>query len=250
MSVRLIALRDYRALFAGPVGWLVLCLWLFLVGFFWNWAVQIYVADSQDVVFNPYAASYLNFTDYLLAPFFGNLAVVLVLVMPALSMQSFALERSRHTLELLLTSPVSTLEIVLGKFLGGALFLLTLLGLSLPYPLTLYWWAAPDPAAIVGGFLGLTLLAAALLAMGQLFSALTSNQLVALFLTFTAGLALMLADGRGGDPDSLGAHLSLSTHLQAMLLGAVKLSDVAYFVVLTGFFLFAAHQRVEAYRWS
>lgn len=250
MSVGLIGMRDFRAMFDGPVGWLVLCAWLFLVGFFWNWAVQIYVADSQDVVFNPYAASYLNFTDYLLAPFFGNLAVVLVLVMPALTMQSVAQERARHTLELLLTSPVTTWEIVLGKFFGGGLFVGTLLLLALPCPLTLYLWGSPDPAAIVGGMLGLMLLASALLAMGLLFSSLTDNPLIALFFTFTTGLALMLADGRGGDPGALTAHVSFTTHLQGPMLGAIQLADITYFIVFTAFFLFAAHQRVESYRWS
>ena len=123
---------------------------------------------------------------------------------------------------------------MLGKFLGAGLFLATMLLLTLPYPLTLYLWASPDPASILGGFVGLALLASALLAMGLLFSALTDNQLVALFLTFTAGLALMLADGRGGDPDALGAHLSLSTHLQGVLKGAVRIADIVYFVVFTG----------------
>lgn len=250
MSVVHIAWRDFSAAFSGPVGWLVLCGWLLVVGFFWTWSFNIYVIDSQDVVFNPYAASYLNLTDYLLAPFFGNLAVVLVLTMPALTMQTFAQERARHTLELLFTSPVSTLEIVLGKFLGTWAFLLLLLGLTMPYPISLYLWGAPDPGAIAGGFLGLLLLASALLSLGMLVSAFTDSQLVALFLTFVAGLVLLLADGRGGDPDSVPAQLSLMTHLGDLLRGAVRLSDVAYFVGFTGFFLFATHQRLESFRWS
>ena len=250
MSVLHIAGREMAAAFRTPVGWLVLCGWLFVCGFFWSWSVEIYVVDSQDLVFNPYAGASLNLTDHLLVPYFTNLSVLLLFVLPAITMRSFAQERARRTLELLFTSPVSTAEIVLGKYLGAMGIAAVLLGVTLPYPLLLFFWGTPDPGVIAGGQLGLLLHAGLLAALGVLLSSITESQLTALVLTFSAGLVLMLADGRGGDPDAWTSHLSLANHLSSLLRGAVRLSDVAYFVLATAWCLVATHQRLESFRWS
>ena len=124
MKVLHIASRELRSMFSTPVGWLVLCGYLLLTGVFWTYMVENYVLQSQDLVYNPMAAAQLNLTDYLLAPFYGNCAVVLVMMLPAVSMRSFSEEFRQRTMELLATSPVSTAEIVLGKFLGAFLFML------------------------------------------------------------------------------------------------------------------------------
>ncbi len=250
MTVWTIARREVGSAFATPVGWATLCGWQFVAGFFWWWAVQIYVLDSQDLVFNPYAAGYLNLTDYLLQPFFGNLAVVLVFVVPALIMRAFAEERARHTLDLLLSSPITTTELVLGKYLGAWLVVVMLLGVTVPYPLTLYVWGSPELGAIAGGLLGLLLLASALLALGLWLSSLTSSPLVALGLGSAAGLGLLLVDARGGDATTWTAHLSLTRHLEPFAQGGGRLSDVVWFTAVAAFFVVATERRIAGLRWS
>jgi ABC-2 type transport system permease protein len=249
VNVLHIAWRELRASFTTATGWLVLCGWLLISGLFWVLMVQTYVVQSQDLVFDPYTASMLNLTDFLLTPFFGNLAVILIFLSPALTMRLFAEEYKQRTMELLFTSPVSTLQIVLGKYLGAMAFVGVMLLGTLQFPLGLMQWGDPDWGVVAGGYLALALLASALMAMGTWFSSLTDNQIVALVLTFVTGLGLWIVSWGARDPNDWMAQLSITTHLEDLARGAVRLSDVAYYLGLTGFFLVATHQRMESFRW-
>ena len=249
MNVFHIAWRELRATFTTAVGWLVLCGWLLITGLFWVLMVQNYVSQSEDLVFNPYGAQHMNLTDWLLVPFFGNCAVVLVMVAPALSMRLFSEEMKQRTLELLMTSPVSTIEIVLGKFLGALAFVAIMLLGTLQFPLGLLQWGSPDPGVVAGGYLGLLLLGSALLSLGLFASSLTSNQVVASVLSFAVALGLLVVSWASQDPDDWYAKVSIMTHLEDLMRGAIKLSDVTYYLAFTGFFLFATHQRTESFRW-
>ncbi|HHO51530.1 MAG TPA: hypothetical protein ENK18_11795 [Deltaproteobacteria bacterium] len=250
MKVLYIAGRELRAAFTTTVGWIVLCGWLEITGLFWVLLVSNYAMESQNLVFNPYAGAYMNLTDYLLSPFFGNCAVILVMVVPALTMRTFSEEFANRSMELLATSPVSTAEIVLGKYLGVLGFVLILLGLTLQYPVSLLRWGSPDWGAIAGGYIGLLLLSSVLLAMGIWFSSLTKNQLVSLILTFVVALGLMVLEWGSRSPDDWMAQLSYMSHLSEVLQGAIRLSDLAYFGGGVVFFLLATHQRMESFRWS
>jgi len=250
MNVLHIAWRELRAIFHTSVGWLVLAGWLFVTGVFWVFMVQSYVLQSQDVVFNPYAAAQLTVEDYLIEPFFGNCTIVLLMLLPGVSMRLFAEEYRQHTFELLLSSPVSTAEIVLGKYLGALGYVVVLLLATVHYPLALLQWTTPEAGVLAGGYLGLLLMSSALLAMGMLFSSLTSNQIVAMVLAFAASLTLFVLDWGAATPDDWSAKVALMPHLTDMLQGALKVSDITYFVCFALFFLFATHQRLESHRWS
>lgn len=250
MSALHIAWREVRALYATPIGWLVLCGWLLLSGLFWFTMVEGFVMQSRDLVYNPYGASQLTITDHLLGPFFDNCAVVLLMLTPAISMRLVSEEIKQRTLELLLTSPVSTLEIVVGKYLGALASVVILLLGTVHAPLALAQWGDPDPGVIAGGYAGLLLMSAATLAIGLLASATTANQIVALVLSFAASLSLLALSWLAEGPDSALAQASILAHLYDLFRGAVRLSDVAYFVALTAFALFATHQRLESFRWS
>jgi ABC-2 type transport system permease protein len=249
VNVLHIAWRELRALYATPIGWLVTCAWLVLSGLFWLTMVDGYVAQSRDLVFNPYGAAQMTITDHLLGPWFGNCAVAVLIVAPALSMRLVAEEVRQRTLELLLTSPVSTLEIVLGKYLGSLGGMAVLLLGTAYVPIGLAQWADPDPGAIAGGYAALFLLAATMLAIGLLASASTSSQVVAFVVSFAASLSMLALSWIAEDPDSPLAQASVVTHLGDLFRGAVRLSDVVYFVALSAVALFATHQRLESFRW-
>jgi ABC-2 type transport system permease protein len=249
VNVLHIAWRELRAFYSAPIGWLVTCGWLLLSGLFWFTMVDGYVQQSRDLVFNPYGASQMTITDHLLGPWFGNCAVIVLIVAPALSMRLVAEEVKQRTLELLLTSPVSTLEIVLGKYFGalGAMIVL-LLGTGY-VPIGLAQWGAPDPGALAGGYGALTLLAGAMLAIGMFASAATSSQVVAFVVAFAASLSMLAMSWLAEDPEGALAQASVVNHLTDLFRGAVRLSDVVYFVALTTVALFATHQRLESFRW-
>ena len=166
MAIFTIAGRELRGIFNTAVGWLVLAGFLLVCGFFWASMVSFYVIQSTDLVANPYAGSQMSLNDHLLAPFFGNTSVVLLMVCPALSMRLFAEERKQGTLELLLTSPVRTVEIVLGKYLGAMAFVVVMLLCTAYVPLTLWTASAQaDFGVLAGGYTVLLLVSGAVVAM-------------------------------------------------------------------------------------
>ena len=249
MAVFTIAAREFRGTFNTTIGWLVLAGFVFLNGVFFLMWLDFYARAVADFMGNPYGAVNMTLAEHLFAPFYGNVATILLMVCPALSMRLFAEERSKKTLELLLTSPVSTAEIVLGKFLGAMGVVAVLLSALLYAPLLLWWWSTPDLGALASANLALILVAAASVAIGSLFSALTDNQITALVLTVAASLVLYIIGAAGG-PDSFAGQISILNHIDALLLGGVRLSDLVYFAGLIGVSLFATHQRVESFRWS
>lgn len=250
MNVLTIAVRELRSMFATPVGWLVLCAWLLLTGLFWVLHVTTYVMQGQEMAFDPYGGSQLNLSDGLFVPFFGNCAIILIIVAPALSMRVFAEEVKQRTLELLMTSPVSTFEIVAGKYLGLLSMVGVLLLATVQFPLMLLSWGSPDPGVLLGCYLGLLLFGSGMVSLGMLLSSLTSNQVVALVLTVLAGLGLWIVSWGSSDPNDWFAQVSLTTHLSELMRGAVKVSDVAYYLGFTWFFVFATLQRMESFRWK
>ncbi len=250
MSVFHIAVREVRALMTSTVGWLVLAGFLLVSGGFWVLMVLAYDSAFTDQVFDPYAPYRLTFSGSLLGPWFGNLSVILVMALPAVSMRSFSEELDRGTLELLLTSPVSSLEIVAGKYIGTLCYVCLLLLCTSQAPVSLYFLGAPDLGLIAAAYLGLLGLSSALVALGLFVSSLTSNQVVAFVITFALGLGLYLPGAMDpGAGDSWQQQLSLAGHLLSPLEGALRLSDLVYFGSFTAVFLFACWQRVEGFRW-
>jgi ABC-2 type transport system permease protein len=244
-----IAGRELRSAFETSMGWLVLTGWLGVAGTLWVSMLAHYVTVGRDQVFDPYAAQHLNPTDHLLGPWLANLGVVLLVVCPALAMRLYAEELRRHSMELLLTAPVSSAQIVLGKWLGALGVVGVLLGATLWMPVSLAWWTAPDWGALAAGYLGLALVASAVLGVGSVASAATDSPVVALVLTFAVALCLWVAGWINPDPTSLPSQLSLSAHLQDLVVGGVRASDVSYYALLTGWCLLATHSRVESWRY-
>ncbi|MBW1877886.1 MAG: ABC transporter permease subunit [Deltaproteobacteria bacterium] len=249
MNTLVIAGRELRSIFDSTVGWLVLAGFLFVTGIFWAAYVSIYAINSTEALANPYATYQMSFADYLFMPFFLNTSIVLMMLCPAVSMRLFSEEIKEHTIELLLTSPVGTLDIVLGKFLGALGFVGVMLLATSAGPLMLWLWASPNLGEIAGGYLALFLVAAAMLSMGMFFSSMTSNQIVAVVWTFAASLALF-AMAWNQDTDSVLYRYALESNYSDLLSGLVYVSHLVYFLAFVGFFVFATWQRVESFRWS
>lgn len=252
-TVAAIARRELDAYFATPVGWLCLCGFVLETGFFFALMVTEYNAQAIQAAYNPYMEG-LNINDYLLPGLFGNMAVILLLLAPALSMRLFAEDRRQHSLELLLSSPVSSLEVVLGKYLGSLGFITVLLAGTLPSVVILYWLGQPDPGILAASYGGLILLAAAFMAVGMVTSSFTENQVVALVISFGLLLALWIVgwtqDLTSGTFGEVLSYLSVNTHSEELYKGLVHLKDIVYYVTFIGFFIFATQQRVESFRWQ
>ncbi len=250
-KVLAIAGRELRAYFSTPVGWLCLTGFVGVTGIFFALMTTEFAAQATRDQFNPYAPSQLNLTDWLIQPFFANTAVILLMICPALSMSLFAEDRRSGALELLLAAPVSSTQIVLGKYLGSLGFVTAMLATTLPMTGVLYWLGTPDTGVILCAYLATFLLAASFMAVGMLTSACTTSQVVALVLSFGLLLTLWVLSWTAGlgDLGEAVAAISMLSHLEQLSKGLLHVEDAVYFLSFIGFFVFATTQRVEAYRW-
>jgi ABC-2 type transport system permease protein len=168
---------------------------------------------------------------------FFQTAVLLLLLVPVLTMRFLAEERKQGTLEVLLTSPVTEIAIVLAKFVAGLTLVVLMLVLSGSYAVVLGLYGSPDWGPIYSGYVGLLLLGAALVALGLLVSSLTVNQLVAAVISLGVFLLLWMIDTLSylvPDPlDTVLGNLSLLAHFTPFATGALFLSDVGFFLSLT-----------------
>lgn len=255
INIWAIAYKELRSYFLSPVAYVVQAGFLLISGFmFWNLlaAFSRYVAIYSSMQ-RPDLMAQLNLNDAVMTPLLGNMVVVFILILPLLTMRLFAEERANGTDELLLTSPVSTLEIALGKFLGAAGFLAVLLGLAFVYPLVLMYYGDPEIPRILTGYLGLFLIGLAGTALGLFTSTLTNNQLVAGVLA--GGLMLMLlliswpADAVGESMGAVLRYLSITDHSQDLMRGLVKLEDLLYYASVVAVGLFLSQRSLESLRW-
>ena len=217
-------LKEEKAIFSSPIAYATVTVYLLLMGY-----------TFTTVLF-------LNRTGELVRVFF-QAAVLFLLVVPVVTMRLFAEERRGGTLELLLTSPIREIEIVLAKFTAGLSLSVLMLALTSTYAVVLGIYGDPDWGPIYSGFLGLFLLAASLTAIGLLVSGLTANQVVAAVVAMGVGILLWMIDTLGyllPEPyDTIISQLSLVGHFTPFATGALFLSDVGFFltIVLVGLFL-------------
>lgn len=226
--------RELATYFASPLAYLVGGAFLFLMGvLFW-----LIVSDSREAS---------------LRSTFLNMALVLLLTSPALTMRLLAEEQRTGSLELLLTLPLRDWHVVLGKYLASLTLYLAILGLTLFYPFLLFRFGNPDPGPILTGYMGTILLGASFLSMGLFTSSLTENQVVAAITGFGLLLLLWLADVIGRFPgpplEEALAYASLSDHYFATLRGVLDTSDVVYFLSVVVVFLFLTVRSLEVRRW-
>jgi ABC-2 type transport system permease protein len=192
-----------------------------------------------------------------LGPFFDSLPLQLILLVSAISMRAWAEERKSGTLEVLLTLPVRTVDLVLGKFAAGMALVGMALLFTLPLPLTVSLLGPLDWGPVIGGYLGALLLASAYLAIGLCISARTDNQVLALMATMAVGGALYLVGSEdlqallGARVGEVAAMIGSGSRFESIARGVVDLRDIVYYASITGFFLvlngyFLDRQRIDA----
>jgi len=254
-NILAIAGKDIRSQFVSPIAYVVLTGFLLLGGWFFfnllsrfNYLLQLYLSFR-----NPEAMQQLNLNDFVIAPLLQNLSVVLVILVPVITMRSFAEEKRSGTYELLMTSPLSVTEIVLGKFLGAFVFMLVMLLLTGIYPLILLSYGNPEVGVILGGFLGLLLLSTAFLSVGLLTSSLTENQIIAAVTCLVVLLLLYViswpAETAGETMGAVLRYLSLTEHFGEMIKGVIDTKDIVYFISVIVLALFLTQRSVESLRW-
>ncbi len=238
-----IARREVGAMFLSPMAWIILAVIQAILGYLFLTNLDSFFLLQPQLI---ELANTPGVTDIVVTPLMQVAAIILLMVMPLLTMRSFADEKRNRTLSLLVSAPLSMTEIVLGKYLGLILFVIILVSMLMLMPLSLYLGTSPDSGKLLSIYIGMLLLLAAFAAIGLYLSSLTENQTIAAISTFGVLLMLWIIDWLGASVSnghSLLAYLSILNHHQSMLEGVFKSSDIAYYlIIITGFLVLTIRQ--------
>lgn len=233
--VSAIALRELKTFFVSPLAYVVAAMFMLGVGFL-------------------FYAIILSTREASLRPLFQNMAVVFLLLVPALTMRLLAEERKTGTIELLMTSPITDASIVWGKFLASVGFLAFLLACTLIFPLSLVLVGGkPEWPPIWSGYVAIFLMGASFMAIGLMASSFTNNQIVAALIAFVISLIIWLLPAIGsvfGSPISDAfQYMSIISHMENMARGVVDSSDILYYLSVIGTALLITVKSVNVYHW-
>ena len=210
--------KEVATIFHSPIAYAVIAVFTLLMGY--TFCAQLFHTRGLSLV-----------------PMLFQAALLLILIIPLLTMRQFAEERRNGTLELLLSTPIDDIAVVLAKFFANLSVVALLLVLMLVLPAALAAVAAPDWGPILSGYVGLLMLSCALIAVGLAISALTSNQLVAAVMSTGLFLLMWMAEVLGvllpPPLDQFAIGLSLDSRFAPFATGAVYLSDFGFFLVFT-----------------
>jgi len=247
-NVWTIARREYKLYFISPIAYIVALLILLITGIFF--VLVIYLAGqaafTQGSATPPGSDAFINIIAYLF-----------LLALPALTMRLMADEHRNGTLELLLTYPLQDWELVVGKWLGAFLFILSVIAVTLIFPFALNQLVTPgiDQGLMLANYLGIILVAAAFLSIGTAVSSFFNNQFAAFFATLAVLFLLWWVIGWPASVMQSGGgifnYLSLSNHFyNSLLTGSVALADIIYYLSLTAFGLVLGTVAIEIRRWK
>jgi len=252
-NIWIIAKKDLSSFFSSPVFYSLTSVFLILNGFIFFNILNYFSLQSFQVQQRPGSGFGLNLNEMVIEPSFHNMAVILLLIIPLVTMRSFAEEKKSKTFALLLSSPIHLKEIIIGKFLA-CMIVIGLMILLSAYT-TGYLIAVGDPeiGPILTGYIGIFLITGCYVSMGLFASSLTDNQIIAAVISF--GLALFMwiigwgAQAGGSELSQLLEYLSLITHLEHFLKGLINSSDLIYYFSFITFGLFLTHRVLESSRW-
>jgi ABC-2 type transport system permease protein len=230
-----IAKREFRGYFNSPAAYIVICLFLLVMGlFFWNPFFLINRASVRNM--------------------YDLMAILLLPTAPALTMGLLAEEKRQGTIEILLTMPVRDTEVILGKYLAAFGLLTVLLALTLAYPISVSTLGNLDWGPVWAGYLALLLEGGAMLALGVLASSWTDNQLIAFFtsgmICFIFWVVSRFLPFVPQQAASVIEWLSFDYHFQDIVRGVVDSRHIIYFLSVIGFSLALAFRSLESRRWS
>lgn len=250
-EIFVLAGKELRTSFVTPLAYVVMAGFLLLCGFFFFSKLHDFNSLLSQYAMSPELCKSLN--ELVVEEFFKAVASILIFVVPILTMRAFSEEKQNGTFELLVTSPLTTGQIVLGKFLGiwGVVFAMVLL--SFAFPLVLILFSDPEVMPILVGFLGIVLSSIGFVAVSLAVSASTKNQTISGVVSLVVLLLLCVIDGSeanlSGELGTVLTYLNPMTHLDFFIRGVLTGADLFYFVSLAGLGLFVANRILEAQDW-
>ncbi len=244
--------KELKSYFASWVGYVVIAFFAVIFGYFFYVATAIFVNQSfQSQMMG--RGFPMDMNEWVIRPLMMNVSVIGLFVIPMITMRLFAEEKRSGTIELLMTSPVRDVEIVLGKWLAAFTFYACVLAISALNLAFLFIYGQPDWKPILVAYLGLLLQGGSLLAIGTFISSLTRNQIIAAGGTFAGCLLLWVFEWIAAYETSNWArvvsYLSVLTHFEPFAKGLLDSKDVIYYLSAIFLGLFLTARSMESLRW-
>jgi ABC-2 type transport system permease protein len=248
----IICRKELGSYFASPIAYILLVMFGLIFGFFfWN-ALGYFVIEGMQMQMR--GSSFpMNLNEQIIRPLLQNVSVIGLFFIPIITMRLFAEEKRTGTFELLATSPIRDVEVIIGKWLAAiALYACLLLFTAVNFAF-LFKYGNPDWKPLVVGYLGLLLQAGALLAIGTFISSLTKNQIIAGALTFGVCLLLWVLEWVSGYETATWArvlaYMSVIRHFESFGRGVIDSKDAVYYATLIFLGLFFTARSLESLRW-
>ena len=249
----IIAKRDLGSFFNSPIFYVITTVFLIIYSYIFVNILSFFSMQSMQSGQLQQMGIALNINEMVIEPSFQNMAVVLLLIIPIVTMRSFAEEKKSKTFRLLLSSPVDLKEIIWGKFLA-CMIVITLMVLISSYSIGfLFMIGEPDIGPVLTGYLGILLTAGCYVSIGIFASSLTENQIVAAVITFGFSLFMWVigwgAQSANSTTGQVLEYLSVIKHMDRFLKGMIETSDLAYYLSFIIFGLFLCYRTLDSNRW-
>jgi len=252
MNTLTIARKELTSYFRSPIAYGVMAFFALLAGYFFYASVVYFV--RRGIESSMMGQSFpMDMNEFVVRPFFSNVGVIALFLIPMITMRLFADEKRTGTIELLLTSPIRDIEIILGKWIGAVALYTAMLAVSGLSLLMLFAYGKPDWKPILVGYLGLLLQGAALLAIGTFVSNCTKNQIVAGVAAFAVCLMLWIlswvSEFGTSIPERILSYIAVTSHFDSFSKGVLDSKDILYYVSVIFVGLFLTARSMESLRW-
>lgn len=241
--IKAIFKKELKDVFGSPLIYVLSGLFCFMMG----WLFFNYLQQAKTL-------TTANMGQAVITPLFGNINFIFIFLSPLITMRSFAEEEKQHTLDLLLSSKLTLLQIVLGKFLAYFAMISFMLIFTLIFPLILSFSGYNDWGVVLSSYLGVIFSIMAYLAVGLFCSSITDNQIVAALLTFCFLLgAMLLVITVNATNNYIFAmmiqYLTIPFHYEAFSKGVIRSYSLIYFASFIGFFFLLTIKSLQSRKW-
>lgn len=251
-NVWVIFRKELRSYFASPIAYSIMALYAVIFGFFFYSAVKYFqqAALRSQMMGQSFP---MNINEMIVRPVLMNVSVIGLFLIPMITMRLFAEEKRSGTIELLMTSPVRDIELILGKWCAAFALYAVILAVSAVNLMFLFLYGKPDWKPLLVGYFGLLLQGGALLAIGTFISTTTKNQIIAGVGTFATCLLLWVLDWvtsfETSTTSKIISYLSVVGHFDTFSKGVLDTKDILFYVSVIFFGLFLTARSMESLRW-
>ena len=253
-NILAMAHKEIKGYFSSPIAYIVIGFSAILFG--WFFINRLFFFDRMSLqagVGLGGPPQPVNVNEMLISPLFLNVSVILLFTLPLVTMRTYSEEKRSGTIELLLTSPLTDFQIVIGKFIGSLVLYAAMLAITLIHIGILFAFGNPEWRPVATGYLGLLLMGGCFLSMGLFISSLTKNQIVAGMITFAVFLLFWvinwISSFTGPTMQAVLNYLSITEHLSDFTRGVIDTKHLVYYLSFIAFSLFLTVRAVDSERW-